>query len=120
MDDEEVVRNVTSEILASLGYEVVIAKDGEEAVAIHRESLGSGKTFAAVILDLTVPGGMGGKEAVRRMKEIDPGVKAIICSGYSSDSTMANHEENGFRGVIPKPYRVEELSRVLSSVIREM
>jgi len=120
MDDEEVVRNVTSQILASLGYEVVIAKDGEEAVDIHRESLGSGKTFAAVILDLTVPGGMGGKEAIRRMKEIDPTVKAIICSGYSSDSTMANHEENGFMGVIPKPYRVEELSRVLSSVIREI
>jgi PAS domain S-box-containing protein len=118
MDDEEMVRQVTAEILASLGYEVVTAKDGEEAVRAYKESVESCRTFDAVILDLTVPGGMGGKEAVRRMKEIDPEVKAIICSGYSGDSAMANCEENGFRGVIPKPYSVEELSKVLSSVIR--
>jgi two-component system, cell cycle sensor histidine kinase and response regulator CckA len=84
------------------------------------QAQGFGQAFAAVILDLTVPGAMGGKETLARLLEIDPQVKAIVSSGYSDDPIMAEFAKYGFRGVIAKPYRISELSRVLNKVISKV
>jgi PAS domain S-box-containing protein len=117
MDDEEVVRGVACEMLRRIGYEVEFARDGTEAIELYKRARESGQPFDAVILDLTVPGGIGGKEAIKRLLEIDPRVKAIVSSGYSNDPVMAKFREYGFRGVIAKPYKIEELSGVLRRII---
>ena len=116
MDDEEPVRLVAAEMLAYLGYEVVTAADGQEAVDRYRDGLASGCGFDAVMLDLTVPGGMGGQEALAGLRAIDPAVRAIASSGYADDATMARFREVGFLAVIPKPFAVPELGRVLDEV----
>ncbi len=117
MDDEASIRDVAAELLSMLGYEVDTARDGAEAVDLYRSGLDCGRPFDAVILDLTVPGGMGGKEAMKRLLEIDPNVTAIVSSGYSHDPIMAEHREYGFQGVMPKPYAAPILSRILAKVI---
>ncbi len=117
MDDEDIVRSTARQMLGHMGYEVELARDGAEAIKIYKEARESGKPFAAVILDLTVPGGMGGKEAIKKLMEIDPGVKGIVSSGYSDDPVMAEFEKHGFRGVIPKPYSIEELGKTLHDLI---
>lgn len=117
MDDEEVVREVVGEMLEQMGYEVSFAKDGAEAVEAYRLSMEQGRTFDAVIMDLTIPGGMGGREAILKLLEIDPHIKAIVSSGYSGDVVMSHYASFGFRGVVPKPFKMSELSRVLKEVI---
>jgi two-component system cell cycle sensor histidine kinase/response regulator CckA len=117
MDDEEMVRNVAGAILGELGYEVVFARDGNEALELFSKAMKASKPYRAVILDLTVPAGVGGKEAIRMLQDIDPDIRAIASSGYSHDPVMANYREYGFRGVIAKPYKPSELSRILHSVI---
>jgi PAS domain S-box-containing protein len=117
MDDEESVRNVAGELLNHIGYTSEYARDGVEALRMFEAASASGRPFDAVILDLTIPGGMGGKETIRKLLEVSPGVKAIVSSGYSNDPVMANYAAFGFKGVVPKPYRFEELSRVLHEVI---
>lgn len=119
MDDEPVVRQVVSRILTALGYEVQTAAEGTAAVALYSDALAGGKPFDAVILDLTVPGGMGGAEAIGRLRSIDPAVKAIVSSGYSSDPVMSNYGDYGFTSVIAKPYQANDLSRVLRQVLVE-
>ncbi len=116
MDDEEPIRNLAAEMLSLLGYEVVLAKDGEEALDLYIAAKESAKPFNVVILDLTVPGGMGGRETIRRLQELDPGVKAIVSSGYSNDPVMAEYEKHGFRGVVVKPFGVKEVSEALKLV----
>ena len=117
MDDEEAVREVAGNMLKFLGYKVEFARDGIEAIELYKKAKESGKPFDAVILDLTVPGGMGGKEAFGKLLEIDPEVKAIVSSGYSNDPIMADYKEYGFRGVVAKPYKLRELSEELHRVI---
>jgi len=117
MDDEEIVRDVVVAVLEELGYEVETAKDGEEAVAVYRRAQEEGRTIDAVILDLTVPGGVGGKGTLAALKEIDPNVKAIVSSGYSDDPIMADFRGYGFSGVVKKPFQVQELARVLNTVL---
>jgi two-component system cell cycle sensor histidine kinase/response regulator CckA len=117
MDDKQVVRDAAKWMLGRIGYKVVCAGDGSEAVAMYKEALQSGKPFDAVILDLTVPGGMGGKEAVAELLEFDPNVKAIVSSGYSEDTVMSEFKQYGFKGMLEKPYRIEELNKTLSKVI---
>ena len=118
MDDEEMIRDMASEMLSLLGYEVDVARDGEEAVELYCLAKDSDNPYAAVILDLTVPGGMGGRETIRRLMEIDPDIRAIVSSGYSHDPIMSDHKRHGFSGVVAKPYSAEELSRTLDSVIK--
>jgi CheY-like chemotaxis protein len=118
MDDEEFILDITGEVLRTLGYDVELARDGEEAVSMYRNALADGRGYDAVIMDLTIPGGMGGKEAIKELLKIDPQVKAIVSSGYSSDATMADHRKFGFSGVIPKPYKIEDLSRIMNEIIR--
>jgi len=117
MDDEVAVRTVLEKMLANLGYEVDFASDGEEALEIFTRRRAAGEKFAALILDLTVPGGMGGKAVLESILKIDPGVKAIVSSGYFEDPIMAQYQEHGFSGVIAKPYKISQLSEILHKVI---
>ncbi len=117
MDDEDSIREVAREILSSLGYQVELAKDGAEAVSLYRSAKESLYPFDAVVLDLTVPGGMGGAEALERLLEIDPEIKAVVSSGYSNDPIMADYAKYGFRGVVAKPYAPRELGAALRAVI---
>lgn len=117
MDDEDLVRKAAGEILSFIGYDVTFAIDGSDTIRLYQEALVSGQPFDAVILDLTVPGAMGGKEAIQNLIKIDPKVKAIVSSGYSNDQVMANYREFGFRSVIAKPYKCEALSKILHDVI---
>jgi signal transduction histidine kinase len=119
MDDEEIVRGLTGDVLGYLGYEVEFARDGREAIEKYIRARESKRPFDVVIMDLTIPGGMGGKEAIKRLIEIDPEVKAIVSSGYSNDPVMAEYTKYGFREVITKPYKIEELSKILAKVINE-
>jgi CheY-like chemotaxis protein len=116
MDDEEVVINVCRNMLLSLKYEVDVARNGEEALEKYRRALDSGRPYRYVILDLTIPGGMGGEEAIKRMLEIDPEVKAIVSSGYASDMALDDFRKYGFAASISKPYSVEELSRTINGI----
>ena len=117
MDDEAMVREVAGAILNEVGYDVSYARDGEEAVALYRQRRESGRRFDAVIMDLTVPGGMGGKEAITRLLALDPQAKAIVSSGYSGDQIMSNYRQFGFAGVVGKPYKPEELSQEVHRVV---
>jgi CheY-like chemotaxis protein len=117
MDDDEVVRQVGAQMLTFLGYEVAESCDGEEALQKYEEALKSAIPFDAVILDLTIPGRMGGKEAITRLLALDPQVKAIVSSGYSNDPIMAEFPKYGFSGVVPKPYSLEKLGSTVKSLI---
>ena len=119
MDDEDVIREATGDLLRLLGYEVECARDGSEAIELYSRALESGEPFCAVIIDLTVAGGMGGKEAMERLLEIDPEVKAIVSSGYVTDPIMADHKRYGFAGIVAKPYNARDLSRVLNDVLSD-
>jgi len=117
MDDEGPIREMTREMLTLLGYDVDTARDGEEAVELYRLAKNSDDPYNAVILDLTVPGGMGGMETLLKLAEIDSNVKAIVSSGYSSDPIMSDYKKYGFSGMVAKPYTAEELSRILNAVL---
>jgi PAS domain S-box-containing protein len=117
MDDEEMIRDLASEMLSTLGYDTVVVQDGCEAVEMYREALSSGEPFIAVILDLTVPGGMGGREAAEKLQELDPGVRAIVSSGYSTDPVLSNYREYGFCSVAVKPYKIDDMGRILHEAI---
>ncbi|MBT4512605.1 MAG: PAS domain S-box protein [Chloroflexi bacterium] len=119
MDDEPSVLEVLVGVLESFGQEAQGAADGAEAVKLYKRAMKSGKPFDAVILDLTVPGGMGGRETVEKLQRIDPEVKTIVSSGYSNDPVMANFKEYGFSGVVSKPYQIEEMKNVLHEVMKK-
>lgn len=117
MDDDEMVRKVAQSMLAALGCEVVISSNGTEAVELYRDALRLNNAIDLVIMDLTIPGGMGGKDAVQEILKIDPDAKVVVSSGYSNDPIMANFKEYGFCGSIVKPYQLKELSKMISQVI---
>jgi len=117
MDDEESVRALAARILTRAGYEVEVAEDGAEAIEKYRIALESGQPFAAVILDLTVPGGMGGEQALTQLSKIDPYIKAIVSSGYSTGNAMTEYKKQGFCDIAPKPYDMAQLSEVVSRVV---
>jgi PAS domain S-box-containing protein len=119
MDDDEAIRKVTEKILMELGYEVSCASDGAETIALYQDAARSGRPFDALIMDLTIPGGMGGKEAIQQLLSIDPQVTAIVSSGYSNDPIMSDFKKFGFRGVATKPYSIEKLSWVLHDILME-
>jgi PAS domain S-box-containing protein len=117
MDDEEMMRHMVREVLKKLGYEIVSTENGQEAIDLYREAWNKGHPFDAVLLDLTVKGGMGGKEAIPELLKIDPSVKAVVCSGYDNDPVMANFQEYGFKSALIKPFLVENLKEILSKII---
>ena len=117
MDDEILIRKLMAKMLARLGFEVECAAEGAEAIRSYERAKASGRGFAAVILDLTIPGGMGGKDAANRLKKIDAGVKIILSSGYSDDSTIAEFRRHGFDGVLLKPWTPAQLGDALRRVL---
>ena len=117
MDDEEIIRDVAGGMLKQIGYDVEFARNGAEAIELYKNAKESSCPFSAVIMDLTIPGGMGGREALQRLLKIDPEIKAIVTSGYSNDPVMADFREYGFCDIIAKPYRIMDLSKVLHRVI---
>jgi CheY-like chemotaxis protein len=117
MDDEDSILDVTKEVLTFLGYEVALAKEGGEAVSLYRKAMAGQAPFDVVILDLTVPAGIGGEEAIQKLKEIDPAVKAVVSSGYSFDPAMADYRKYGFSGILAKPYKIKDLGDLLQRLL---
>lgn len=118
MDDDKLVRDVLAEMLTVLGYQSELTRDGEEAERKYVEALQAGEHYEAVILDLTVRGGMGGKQAMTKLKKIDPNINAIVASGYSTDVVLEDYGRFGFSGYVTKPFELNTLSKVLNKTIR--
>ncbi len=119
MDDEEGVRDITSELLGTLGYKVTAVPDGTEALKIYERAMRRGESFQAVILDATIRGGMGGLATIERLRELDPNVTAIICSGYSDEAALAQFLAYGFQGALPKPFTRDELADVMQRALEK-
>jgi PAS domain S-box-containing protein len=118
MDDEKVIRDVAEQIIRGIGYEPVMASHGIEAIELYKREKQSGERFEAVILDLTVKNGMGGKETLKELIYVDPDIKAIISSGYTEDAVIGQYRDYGFIGSITKPYKANDLKDLLEEVIR--
>jgi len=119
MDDEEMIRDLATGMLELLGHRVVAVDDGRAALAAYLEAMEAGDPFDLVIMDLTVPGGMGGREAMARLRKIDPRVKAVVSSGYANDPVIAGYRRYGFIATMAKPYGLETLREVLARVLEE-
>jgi PAS domain S-box-containing protein len=119
MDDDVSIRKAVSAMLKVIGHEVEAVCDGAEAIKEYKKAKGSSNPFDAVILDLTIPGALGGKEAIKRLLKIDPEVRAIVSSGYSRDPVLSDFKKHGFRGFVHKPYRLETLKEALVEVMSE-
>jgi CheY-like chemotaxis protein len=117
VDDEAMIRNVLRQLLESLGYTVECVQDGTEAVVVYQCAQAAGQPFAVVILDYTIPGGMGGLETLAHLRSIDPQVTALISSGYANNPVMADWASYGFSGVVAKPYTIVQLQEALHNVL---
>ena len=117
MDDVEAIRDVATNMLRTLGYTTADARDGIEALELYREAMKTDEPFDAVIMDLTVPGGMGGQETVKNLLRMDPKAKVIVSSGYSNDGIMADYKAHGFSGVVPKPYTLNQLGEAVGRLL---
>jgi two-component system cell cycle sensor histidine kinase/response regulator CckA len=117
MDDEASIRTVAANMLTFLGHHAEVVSNGSAAVERYKHELQEGRPYDAVILDLMVPGGMGGKEAIERLTKIDPDVNAIMASGYTQDPVMTGFKDYGLKAVISKPFTLEELSQAIDSVM---
>jgi len=117
VDDEGIVRRSVGEVLKRLGYEVDSAKDGREGIELYEKAMEEGRPFNVVITDLTIPGELGGKQTVGKLRELDPDAKVIVSSGYSEDPVMSRFREYGFDGVLVKPYKVADLAEVIRKVL---
>ena len=118
MEDDVVLQEVAAEMLARIGFTAHTCADGDSAIQAYTQALKAGSPFDVVIMDLTIPGGMGGREASARILALDPGACLIVSSGYSVDPVMARPGDFGFRGVLPKPYGLRDLARILGEVVR--
>jgi CheY-like chemotaxis protein len=116
MDDEEIVGDIAKQMLVYLGYDVALVKDGKEALSLYKSRLSCGDPFHAVIMDLTIPGGMGGKETVGEILAIDPDAKVVVSSGYSNDPIMVQCKEYGFSAAIAKPFDLQSLKKIIESL----
>ena len=119
VDDDEDVKRSAGKILKRLGYLVHFATDGAEGIRLYEKAMAEEQPFDIILMDLTIPGGMGGKEAIQKLLEIDPGAKAIVSSGYSDDRVLSNFEEYGFCGAVTKPYRIDELAQVIHGAVND-
>ena len=119
MDDEEAIRLAAVALLQRLGMEAVVADDGAQALREYAAAREAGRPFDLVILDLTVPGGMGGRETIERLLNIDPRVRVLVSSGYSSDPVLAHHRAHGFLGVVAKPYTIAELTSAIEAALKD-
>ena len=118
MDDNDSIRDMGSQVLSFIGYEVECAEDGVKAIDMYKKAMESKIPFDVIIMDLTIPGGMGGKETIEKLHGIYPEAKAIVSSGYASDPIMADYAKYGFKGVIGKPFEIKDINEVLQRVIK--
>lgn len=119
MDDEQVILDVTHEVLKFLKYDVVSARDGLVAIDLYKKAKTAGAPFDIVILDLSVPSGMGGKETIEHLRKFDPAVKAIISSGYTNDPVVQDFSQYGYSGSLTKPYKITDLKTLLEQLMRK-
>jgi CheY-like chemotaxis protein len=117
LDDDTLVRTVVQRMLVQRGYQVEAFREGQQAVDRYVEAFRAGRRFDLLIMDLTIPGGMGGREALAEILRCDPDARAIVASGYSDDPTMANYEEAGFVGALPKPFQSGQLAHLVADVL---
>lgn len=118
MDDEEIVGDVTKQMLIYLGYDVSVVADGREAIQLYRDAFEKGQSFHAVIMDLNIPNGMGGREAVKEVMQIDANARILVASGYSSDPVIKEYQKYGFCGSIAKPFDIKELQDSIQSALQ--
>ena len=116
MDDEPDIRNLMEMMLDMLDYDVLTTASGEEALAAHEKAVEENARFDIAIMDLTVPNGMGGAEMIKRLRQKDNIIRAVVASGYSDDPVVSRHKEFGFDRVLPKPYVLNDLTRVLDAL----
>ena len=119
MDDEQIILDVTGEILTFLKYDVMSAKDGQAAVDLYKKEKDAGSPFDIVILDLSVPNGLGGKETIELLMNVDPEVKAVVSSGYTNDPVVQDFLHYGFRDRLTKPYNIQEMRNLLDKIIKK-
>jgi len=117
MDDEEHILTITQKMLEKFGYSVSLTEDGEKAIEMYSKALEKNSPFDLVIMDLTIPGGMGGKDASQAILKMDPAACIIISSGYSNDPVMSDYAAYGLKGIIPKPYRIAELKTTVEKIL---
>jgi len=119
MDDDEVLRKLTRKKLLRMGFEIETAEEGDEAVAMYQAAMDAGKPYDVVILDMVIQNGLDGKGAIAKLLKIDPGVRAIVSSGFVNDATMSTFWEIGFIETLPKPYKTNELEQVIKTVLKK-
>jgi two-component system cell cycle sensor histidine kinase/response regulator CckA len=117
MDDDRMILELSTQMLEYLGHVVVTCEEGESALQEYAKAMQEGDPFDLVIMDLTIPGGMGGEKAVRELLKLDPEAKAVVSSGYSNDKVMADHIRHGFKAVIIKPYQIEDLDKAIRATL---
>ena len=117
MDDEAVVRDILKTLLNRMGHEVILAQEGREAIDTYQEAIARNQPIDLVIMDLTISGGMGGRDAVKKIIALDPKAKVIVSSGYSNDPIMANFRDYGFSAAIAKPFKMSELTSVINQLL---
>jgi CheY-like chemotaxis protein len=119
MDDEEPILKMAERLMERMGLEFESVSDGKAAIDRYKAAASAGRPFDLVVMDLTIPGGMGGREAISVLREFDPTVRAIVSSGYSSDLAMSEFRKHGFRGMVAKPYDISELASIIRGVLAE-
>jgi len=119
MDDEQIILDMTREVLKFLDYDVMFAKDGLAAIDLYKKEKAAGVPFDIVILDLSVPSGLGGKETIEHLRKLDPGVKAVVSSGYSDDPAVRDFSNHGFDERLTKPYKIHELKNILEQLMKQ-
>ena len=119
MDDEQIILDVTHEVLKFLNYDVMSAKDGLAAIDLYKKEKAAGAPFDIVILDLYIPNGLGGKETIELLRDIDPEVKAVVSSGYTNDPVVHDFSHYGFSERLTKPYNIQEMRNLLEKIIKK-
>jgi len=119
MDDEQIVLDVTHEVLKFLNYDVISATDGLAAIDLYKKEKSAGAPFDIVILDLSVSQGMGGKETIEQLRKFDPDVKAVVSSGYINDPVVQDFSHYGFCETLTKPYKIDDLKNLLEKLMKK-
>ena len=114
MDDEKMIREITEIMFKHLGHEVFLAKNGEETLKIYKKAMENNTPIDLTIMDLSIPKGMGGKEAVQKLLKIDPKAKVVVFSGHSNDPIMVNCKAYGFCAAIAKPSKLEDFTNIIN------
>ncbi|MFZ1128077.1 response regulator [Methanoregula sp.] len=117
VDDEDIILDVSREVLQFLGYDAAFAKEGASAIELYAQEKEAGRPFDLVIIDLSIPEGMGGQETIEKLRSYDPQVKAIVSSGYANDPVVQDFSSYGFSGRLTKPYRINEMKTMLENMI---